>query len=103
MASKNTRCGGCSHPGKPDSDTELICEKVKPHAELKTGKKFDKFTPVKCSKQVVAGTNHFIKVRVGGDEYVHLRVHEKLPCAGGEIELTAIQEGKSLEDELAYF
>ncbi|XP_068160585.1 cystatin-B-like [Antennarius striatus] len=100
---KGTCCGGLSKADEPDGKTHELCNTVKPKAQEMADTTFEAFTPIRHKKQVVSGTNHFIKVHVGKDDYVHLRVYEKLPCHGGDVELTGIQVSKTLDDEIAFF
>ncbi|XP_038584339.1 cystatin-B-like [Micropterus salmoides] len=97
------KCGGTSPPAEADEKIQKICDIVKPHAEQKAGKTYDVFTAKSYSTQVVSGRNYFIKVHVGGDDHVHLRVYEKLPCNGGEIALSDMQQSKSHHDPIEYF
>jgi hypothetical protein len=53
--------------------------------------------------QVVAGTNYFIKARVGdeaSEEYIFMRVWMQL---SGAMQLSALQVNKSHSDEIEYF
>ncbi|KFW96426.1 Cystatin-B, partial [Phalacrocorax carbo] len=77
--------------------------KVKPQLEEKEGKTFDVFTAVEFKTQVVAGTNYFIKVHVGNDEFIHLRVFRSLPHENKPLSLHSYQSSKTKHDELAYF
>ncbi|XP_026716961.1 cystatin-B-like isoform X1 [Athene cunicularia] len=76
---------------------------VKPHLEAKEGKKFDVFTAVEFKTQVVAGTNYFIKVHVGNDEFMHLRVFRSLPHENKPLSLHSYQSSKTKHDELVFF
>ncbi|GAA6214982.1 cystatin-B-like [Lates japonicus] len=98
-----TMCGGLTEPAGADEKVQGIADSMKPHAEEKAGKKYDVFTAKSYRSQLVQGTNYFIKVHVGGDEHIHLRVWQKLPCYGGELELTAVQHDKSHHDPIEYF
>ncbi|XP_009573983.1 PREDICTED: cystatin-B, partial [Fulmarus glacialis] len=78
-------------------------EQVKPQLEEKEGKTFDVFTAVEFKTQVVAGTNYFIKVHVGNDEFMHLRVFRSLPHENKPLSLHSYQSSKTKHDELAFF
>uniref|UniRef100_A0A3B4F903 Cystatin-B n=1 Tax=Pundamilia nyererei TaxID=303518 RepID=A0A3B4F903_9CICH len=95
-------CGGLTEEKEADEEVQKICD-MKPLAEQKTGRNFEVFTAENYKTQVVAGTNYFIKVYVGGNEYVHLRVYEKLPAYGGTLELTDLQHPKTQNDSIEYF
>ncbi|XP_060756850.1 cystatin-B-like [Neoarius graeffei] len=97
------RCGGLSEVEEATAEVQKICDEMKPYAEEKAGKTFDVFTAKSYKTQLVAGTNYFIKVHVGGDEYVHLRVYKTLPHAGEKLELTEIQALKACQDSIEYF
>lgn len=88
---------------------------VREAAETAAGKKFAEYKVVKVATQVcdsfgsffsffqvVAGTNFFFKVSVGGNEFVHLRVFRSLPPALA-VSLAAHQTGHSHESPLEHF
>ncbi|XP_062905926.1 cystatin-B-like [Mobula hypostoma] len=77
--------------------------KVKPQVEEKAGKTFDTFVVKAYKTQVVAGTNHFFKIHVGGSDYIHVKVYEMLPFQGGKKEIMGIQSNKSKDEELTFF
>ncbi|CAI5673167.1 cystatin-B [Oreochromis niloticus] len=96
-------CGGLTKVKRADEVVQKICDAMKSLAEQKTGRNFEVFTAKSYKTQLVAGTNYFIKVYVGGGEYVHLRVYKKLPAYGGTLELTDLQHPKSQHDSIEYF
>ncbi|XP_074477397.1 cystatin-B-like isoform X2 [Sebastes fasciatus] len=95
-------CGGIGEVKDANEEVHKICESVKPHAEKQAGKTFDVFTAKTYKTQLVSGTNYFIKVHVGGEDHVHLRVYKPLPC-NGEIQLSKMQHSKSSDDDIEYF
>ncbi|XP_009555127.2 cystatin-B [Cuculus canorus] len=96
-------CGGPSAARAATQETQQIAEEVKPQLEEKEGKTFDVFTAVEFKTQVVAGTNYFIKVHVGNDEFLHLRVFRSLPHENKPLSLHSYQSSKTKHDELTYF
>ncbi|XP_016389818.1 cystatin 14b, tandem duplicate 1 [Sinocyclocheilus rhinocerous] len=98
-----TLVGGPSQVKQATPEVQKICDEIKHHAEEKAGKKFAAFIAKSFTTQVVAGTNYFIKVNVGGDEFVHLRVHKSLPHSGEKLQLHSIQTSKTQQDLIEYF
>ncbi|XP_053153737.1 cystatin-B-like isoform X2 [Hemicordylus capensis] len=80
-----------------------MCSLVKAQVEEKEGRSFEIFTAIAFKSQVVAGTNYFIKVHAGDEEYLHLRVFRSLPCENKPLQLTSYQSKKAKHDALTYF
>ncbi|XP_071617719.1 cystatin-B-like [Heliangelus exortis] len=96
-------CGGVGATQPATGETQKIVDEVKNQLEEKVGKTFDVFTAVEFKTQVVAGTNYFIKVHVGNDEFMHLRVFRSLPHENKPLSLHSYQSSKAKHDELTYF
>lgn len=96
-------CGGTGNQRPADEEIHRMCTSLKSQVEVKAGKNFDTFTAISYKTQVVAGTNFFVKVHVGGDDHIHVRIFRPLPHTGGEPEVHGVQESKSLNDPIEHF
>lgn len=97
------KCGGTGDSKPADAEINELCQQVKGHAEAHANKKFEVFEPVEYKSQVVCGTNYFVKVKVGAEEHVHVRVHKTLPHAGSELSVHSMQHGKTSACPLEHF
>ncbi|XP_031427903.1 cystatin-B-like [Clupea harengus] len=95
--------GGLGEVEDVTPEIQTMCDEVKAAVEEKVGKKYDVYTAKKYKNQIVAGTNYFIKVHVGGDDYIHIRLFEMLPVHGNKRELHSIHTSKTESDEIVYF
>ena len=92
--------GGFGDAKDADDNVKALAKEMKGKAEAALGETYGEFEAVKFKTQVVAGTNYLIKVKVGGDKYVHLKVHVPLPCKNAPNELLEQEKGKTLADPL---
>nr|XP_028568597.1 cystatin-B-like [Podarcis muralis] len=97
------KCGGTSEAKAATAETQQIAQEVKGQVEEKEGRSFEVFEAVEFKTQIVAGINYFIKVHIGNDEFLHVRVYKRLPHENKPLELTSYQSKKAKHDELAYF
>ncbi|CAH8565834.1 unnamed protein product [Schistosoma mattheei] len=97
-------CGGIGTPREPSAEEK---EKFKTLLESKLeshiGRKPRSFEIVQITSQVVAGTNHFVKVKIDDGDYIHARIFEPLPCHGKELQLHSVVKDKKESDALEYF
>lgn len=96
-------CGGIAEPKPADEEVQMLVTQMRKHVEEKANKKFDDFTAISYATQVVAGTNFFVKVHVGNDECVHVRIFRPLPHENRMPEVHDYQLSKTREEPLAYF
>ena len=67
-------CGGLSEPTKATGDIQSLVESVKSEIEEKLGYTFDSVKAIEVAKQVVAGTNYFVKIQIRDADYIHARI-----------------------------
>ncbi|XP_036898963.1 cystatin-B [Sturnira hondurensis] len=103
MSGRGTLCGGCSATKPSTAEIQAVADQVKSQLEEKENKKYTMFKAVEYQSQVVAGTNYFIKVQVGDNDFVHLRVYESLPHENKPLALHNYQTNKTRHDKLDYF
>ncbi|XP_041670365.1 cystatin-B-like [Cheilinus undulatus] len=95
-------CGGIGAPQPANEEIQKLVDSLKGSAEAIAGKTFDVFVAKTYSTQCVAGTIYYIKVHVGGEEHINLRVHKPLACTGEATYLDSIQEYKSRDDPVVH-
>lgn len=96
-------CGGTSGSRPASDEIQQICDAVRQDLENKAGRKFTTYKALEVASQVVNGTNYFVKIDVGDNEFLHARIHQPLACYGTEPTLHSYQLGKTREDKLAHF
>ncbi|KAK2158776.1 hypothetical protein LSH36_164g06010 [Paralvinella palmiformis] len=96
------KCGGTSPAVEADDRVQSVCDKVKASLEGKVGHKFNEYKALTVTKQVVAGTNYFVKIHIGNEEYIHVRIFHPLP-GQGDPEVHSYQLDKTKEDEVEFF
>ena len=93
-------CGGFGNARDADDKVKALAKEVKPEVEKALGATYSQFEAVKFTTQVVAGTNYKIKVKVGNEQYVHIKVFVPLPCNNAPNKLLEQEAGKTLADPL---
>ena len=83
-----------------DNEVKEIATGMKEHAEKALGETYTQFEAVKYTKQIVNGTNYNIKVKVGDEKYIHIKVHVPLPNVNKPNQLLGQEKGKTLADAL---
>ncbi|XP_024625077.1 cystatin-A [Neophocaena asiaeorientalis asiaeorientalis] len=96
-------CGGLTEAKAATPEIQEIANTVKPQLEEKTNETYEEFEAVEYKTQVVAGINYYIKIRVGNDRYMHIKVFKSLPQQNQTLALTGYQADKSKDDELTGF
>ena len=97
--------GGVGESKKATPEVQAIVENLKHDASAKLGTTapFSSFEAVSYKTQVVAGTNYFVKVRVGpSNEHIHVRVFKPLGENPKPV-LHACQGGHTDSSDIVYF
>jgi cystatin-A/B len=93
-------CGGKGQVNPADESIVEMVNNVRSEVEAQANASYTVFEAVSFRSQVVAGTNFFVKVRVDGDQYVHVRIFRALPCNGGGLQVSGVTTGQTLESDL---
>jgi len=96
-------CGGVGQSKPANAEIQTMCDQLRPDIEAKAGKKFNHFNAHSYSSQVVAGTNYFVKINVGDNEFVHARIHKPLPHTGQPPSVHSVQHPKTEGDAITHF
>ncbi|KAF4673121.1 Methyltransferase-like protein 17, mitochondrial [Perkinsus chesapeaki] len=105
MSAARKMCGGLGEVKPVDDTVKHLCEQVRPALQEKSSSNaaFPEFEPISYRSQVVAGTNYFVKIKVGPEAYAVARIFNPLPCYGNTPELSGVQWNVGEGDEIAYF
>ncbi|XP_006091012.1 cystatin-A [Myotis myotis] len=95
--------GGLTEAKPATPEVQEIADEVKPQLEAQTNETYEEFEAIEYKTQVVAGINYYIKVRVGHDSYIHIKIFKPLPQQQQSLKLTGYQTDKSKDDELKGF
>ena len=85
--------GGPTEEKEATDDVKKMVEELKTSVEEKKKTKYTTFEAVKFTTQVVNGIMYRIKIKVGEDEYLHVRALKSLPVQGGKFTLRNVSEG----------
>ena len=92
--------GGFGEAVPANQDVKTLANNMKEQVEHELGETFEKFDAVLYTTQVVAGTNYLIKVQVGDERYVHIKIYVPLRVRNSPNELLMCEGDKSFEDPL---
>ncbi|KAM9321444.1 cystatin-B-like isoform 1-T1 [Gastrophryne carolinensis] len=92
--------GGWSGEKPADANVQKIANQVKGEFLKKSGVNAAQFVAVSFKSQTVAGRNLFIKVHIGAEHYVHLKVFEPLPHTKQGPQLVGFQLNKKKSDKI---
>merc|ERR1711868_105781 len=95
-------CGGTTELKQPDDEARQVLSVIQSALLEKTGHS-GKVDLIGYKTQVVAGTNYFMKIKIG-ENYAHARVFVPLPHTGAPAELHSVDgNAHTADSELAYF
>ena len=92
--------GGFDDVKEVDEDVTIIALNMKERVEDTLGETFDIYEPVLYTTQVVAGTNYKIKVHVGDERFIHIKIYVPLPVYNSPNELLECESDMTLFDPL---
>uniref|UniRef100_A0A7N5KIP7 Cystatin domain-containing protein n=1 Tax=Ailuropoda melanoleuca TaxID=9646 RepID=A0A7N5KIP7_AILME len=72
-------CGGTGPSQAATPEVQEMCNQLKADMEKSCGKSFTVFEVIEVRSQVVAGTNYFIKIRCGDEEFSIRRMEGSRP------------------------
>ena len=85
--------GGPSEEKEANDEVKKMVEELKANVEEKKNAKYTTFEAVKFTTQVVNGVMYRIKVKVGENEYIHIKALKNLPAQGGKVVLRNVADG----------
>ncbi|XP_007942096.1 cystatin-A [Orycteropus afer afer] len=95
--------GGLTEAKPATPEIQEMVNEIKPQLEEQTNETYEEFKAIEYKTQVVAGVNFYVKVQIGDNTYLHLKIFRSLPGQSESLTLTGFQTGKSKDDELTGF
>ena len=92
--------GGFDEVKEIDEEVKVLALNMKEKAEEILGETFKVFEPILYTTQVVAGTNYNIKVHIGDERFIHMKIYVPLPVYNKVNELIECEGDKTLFDPL---
>ncbi|XP_007493842.2 leukocyte cysteine proteinase inhibitor 1-like [Monodelphis domestica] len=95
--------GGLSEARPATEEIQKKVDQVKSQFQKKSNVECTEFKAESYKTQVVAGTIYYVKVHIGNNKYIHMKILEPLTHADNALELLDYQCDKTKDDELVYF
>ena len=92
--------GGFGNVKEVDEEVAIIALNMKETVENTLGETYDIYEPVLYTSQVVAGTNYKIKIHVGDEKFIHIKVYVPLSVYNSPNELLEAESNMTLFDPL---
>ncbi|XP_065906893.1 cystatin-B-like [Dysidea avara] len=70
--------GGRTPEQPATAEIQELADKVRPQVEGQLGRSPSLYKAISYSTQVVAGMNYFIKIQIGDDEHINIKVYKDL-------------------------
>ena len=97
-------CGGTGDEKVADPEVQAVVDSVKNDIVAKLGSEPEQLTATHYKTQVVAGKNYFVRVHIGQDKHIHVRIYKHF---SGTVALHGVKHhdvgGVAASEELAYF
>jgi cystatin-A/B len=92
--------GGWNESSELSEDVYNLAVSLKGEAEANLGTQFEQYHPIKVRQQVVSGMNYLVKIQVSETHCIHVKIYQPLPHTGQPPHVTAIEGGKTIDDQL---
>jgi len=96
-------CGGTGDEQAATPEVQALVDQVKDDLVTALGQAPASFQATHFKSQVVAGVNYFVRVHIGDDKHIHVRIYKHF---SGSVELHGIKHGDGgvgAQEELQYF
>lgn len=97
-------CGGTGDVQEATPEVQALVDQVKDDLVASLGQAPATMHATHFKTQVVAGTNYFVRVHIGDDKHVHVRIYKHF---SGSVDLHGVKHGDvggvGAQEELQYF